>query len=437
MKGVVTLLELLLVILILITSFAIFFPRFTYESKWEDALLFLKGRDVILTMDRNKTLYENSFNFSSLQNFLGKIFPKEPLVFLPGVEGTIKSKIQVACNCTDEEKKIISDWLNGPRGKAILRINERDIDFDVCMTHLEELNPCLSEYTDVLVIWGKKNLNHSKYLALLKGHLERGNGIIEVRDFSNSSETNDNVQQKIFGLSWVRNTTEPPSYDEFKKPENATEIIYGPWKYFYHIPVNLEAIYGEGNFTFRENTYKFWIQSSSSVCIDLNRNDECNPPDEIVNVGSNFQIEGYNFYLSYIRGTDAIGISFKPTYNFKDFLRVDGSAYEIQPGDGNKNRTLLIAKPQDLPVVILNVTPISRVAWIADFTESGVGDDERLLFISLLLWASNKREFWIREIASLPPEYPKVIYFASYINAINKDMFEVYEFKLGMGYPYK
>jgi hypothetical protein len=96
MKGVVTIFELLLVILILIASFAIFFPRFTYESKWGDALLILKGRDAILTMDRNGTLYENSFNLSSLLNLLGKFFPKEPLVFLPGVEGTIKSKIQVA-----------------------------------------------------------------------------------------------------------------------------------------------------------------------------------------------------------------------------------------------------------------------------------------------------------------------------------------------------
>jgi hypothetical protein len=429
MKGVVTIFELLLVILILIAAFTVFFPKFSYESKWDDAILFLKGRDAVLTMDRIEKLYENSFNFSSLQNFLGRIFPKEPLVFLPAVEGTIKSRIQVACNCTDEEKRILSDWLSGPKGKAILRINDRDINFDVCITHLEALNPCLTEFTDVLVIWGKKRLN-SKHKDLLKSHLERGNGIVEIRDFSNQDEIElDDVQREIFGLRWGSpQPTSLPDYDEFReKPKSVEEITYIPWKYFYHIPINLEAnSTGGGNFTFRQNSYIFQIINSTSIFLN----------NQIIRVNESFQLGGYNFYLSYIKGMDSIGISFKPTYNFTDFLRVDSSAYNVQPRDGNLSRVLLVAKPQNLPVVILNVTPISRVAWIANFTEHGVGDDERLLFISLLLWASNQRKFWLRPIEEIA-KYVRIVYSTSYVNVKNKDIFEVYKFRLGIGYSYK
>jgi hypothetical protein len=450
MKGVVVILELVIVILILLSAFVVFFPKFAYESKWEDALLLLKGRDAILAMDRNGTLYENSLNLSSLLKFLDKIFPKESLIFLPSVEGIIKTKILVACNCTDEDKKTLSDWLSGPKGKAILRINERDINFDICTTLLEDiLNPCGSKTlmdTDVLVIYGKKNFG-DKQASVLKKYLEKGNGIIEVRDFSSLSEIqNDVVQREIFGLSWVESVAEAPSYDEFsRKPRNVTDIIYVPWKFFYHIPINLEYVSSEdvagcsyqpsakGILTFNRTSYTFWICDSNSIWLDKNGD---GLRDEIVTVGRIFQIAGYNFLLSYIRDNVSIGVSFKPTYNFSDFLKVDGSTYHIEPSDGNRDRVLLVAKPQNLPVVILNLTPISRVAWIANFSEDGVGDDERLLFISLLLWASNKREFWIREVMPLT-EFLRVAYFTSYVNAVNRDMFEVYKFRLGVGYPYK
>lgn len=450
MKGFVTIFELVLVILILIGTFAIFFPRVAYETRWEEALLLLKGRDAILTADRIGKLYEYSFNFSALSNFLNeKAFPGEVLIYLPAIEGTIKSTIHAACNCTDEEKKIITDWLKGPRGLALLRVNGRDVDFDVCTTHLEALNPCLSKDADVLIIWGRKNLS-SNHSNLLKGHLERGNGIVEIRDFY-GLEDMDIVQQEIFGLSWTP-LTGTPNFDKFpRKPTSVTDIIYGPWKYFYHIPINLEnttfeSIAGctfqpsaKGNFTFKQVPYTFWICDSTSIWLDENRNG-VREVDERIYVGNNFRIAGYNFYLSYIRNNVAIGISFKPEYNFtdSDFLRVGvgGIAYNVQPGDGNKNRILLNATPEGFPAVILNITPISRVAWVANFTEGGTDDDERLLFVSLLLWVSNQGTFWLRDGGTIP-EYLKVAYSTSYVNTVNIDMFEVYKFKLGVGYPYR
>jgi hypothetical protein len=80
--------------------------------------------------------------------------------------------------------------------------------------------------------------------------------------------------------------------------------------------------------------------------------------------------------------------------------------------------------------VILKSTPAYNTAWIANFTDGGVGDDERMLLISLLLFASKKRA---SELTITPV---KRGYEISYINVANKDMFDVYLFSLGLGYPF-
>jgi hypothetical protein len=75
----------------------------------------------------------------------------------------------------------------------------------------------------------------------------------------------------------------------------------------------------------------------------------------------------------------------------------------------------------------------SRTAWIADFSRDGldkVEDDHRELLLSLILWASNKRS------VSMTSSQLKTGFISTYINAFNDDIFEIYKFKLGLGYPY-
>jgi hypothetical protein len=74
---------------------------------------------------------------------------------------------------------------------------------------------------------------------------------------------------------------------------------------------------------------------------------------------------------------------------------------------------------------------VNRVAWIADFTDNDIiGDDHKLLLTSLLLWASNKKA------SAVLSSNLKIGYLTSYVNINNTDMFEVYKFNLGLGYPY-
>ncbi|MDI6798695.1 MAG: hypothetical protein QMD12_01705, partial [Candidatus Aenigmarchaeota archaeon] len=395
-------------------------------------------------------------------------------------EGTTKSKVRVACNCTGEEISNITLWLNGIDRKGV-KINSRRIDFEVLYTNLDTINP-----SDVLLILGNKSL--SPYYNTFKEYIKNENGIVLMADPTIQQVQSDIVYKEIFGLKNASTQqVEPSDYDEFRrKPNNATDVIYTSWKYFYHIPIPLSASPSEeiptenlpppscsqvSNGSLRIQVCNvseemepcsslFWI-CDSRVYFD---NDWNGTADTVVQEGESFNIlninnrsENFTFVLSYIE-QERIGVSFRQDYKFDDFikwnvtylkqpkgkppawapawgLRAQLKNYTVfAPEDGNLDRILIQAanktiNNEPVPGVILNVTPTTRVAWIANFTEEGVGDDERLLLISLLLWASNKRAVEI-------PQALRTVHLIPYINVYNRDMFEVYRFNLGLGYPY-
>jgi len=513
MKGFINILEMIIVVIVLFIAFSILFPGFVYKSKWGEALTILKSKDLILTVDRIGKLYDYSFNALALQGFLHITIPTNETGLIPWseVEGTIKSRVIIACNCTGDQINNLTSWFNG------LEINGRDIDSLVCYSNLDPVNPCIDRpgiTPDVFLIWGYKNL--SNYLDTLKGFLERESGIVEIMDLNATLVLADVTQQKIFGLDADQSSTAQTQkgaseYDIFrdevaspiKRPINTTVISYQPWKYFYHIPIPLSAsptgsiptdnlpppsciqisngVFGiqasikniDGQPIGIPDSYKFWICDSNKVYFDTDLNENA---DIVLNVDDNFGIVDYynnslfwNFTLNYIDGQEKIGISFKPNYKFSDFVTcmeelececppgkpgkcppekakpgglckgkkewAGNTTNLIVPGDEDWDRILIQASNKTgadtpIPGVILNGTEIARTAWIANFTAGGVGDDERLLFISLLLWASNKKAIGI-----LLPEI-RVGYKTSYVNTVNKDMFEVYKFNLGLGYPF-
>jgi hypothetical protein len=442
MKGFVNILEMLLAAVAIYISFGVLFPGFYYKSEWNRALLTIENKDAILVMERIGNLYENSFSSISLENFLNDSMAAENVLYWSEIKGTIKNKVILDCNCTKEQLSDVSHWFNQ------LKLNGRDIETVVCYTNLEpKINPCndptdLKHSADVLLIWGYKDLTN--YDETLKKFLDEGNGIVEIMDFTNEGQVNQ-VQNKTFGLKWsARSGT--VKYDQFaRKPKNSTDIIYSPYKYFYHIPIPLKTIssttpsvpiesglspcysFSEGNFTLNKTAYKFWNCQGTTVYFDTNANGTA---DTVLTSGTDFQIRDYNFTLSYIDGLNKIGVTFHPTYLFDDFLE---NTINIAPSDGDPDKTLIntnLTSNTNASVVILN-SHIGRTAWMADFSDTGYGDDERHLLMSLLLWASNKRV-----VGVLSPNL-KIGYPVSYVNVNNTNMFEVYQFDLGLGYPYK
>jgi hypothetical protein len=437
-KGQIPIIELTTTILVLLVAFSVLFPEFSYKSKWEDALLFTRAKDSILTIDRIGNLYSYSFNPTLLENFLKSVYPGENLITWFETEGTFKGRIIVACNCTAGQIEKLNSWFGQ------IQLNNRSITINFLTSNLDVIN----EPSDALLIWGYKDLTN--YRTPLQNYLNKGNGIVEITDLSQAQA--NNAQQQIFGVKWYNpgggwgSATE----DTFIRPVDAKKTNYGSYKNFNHIPIPLLAPIlttsipndsvipeclssniNQGNFTFRGASYNFWICNGGSVYFDTNGN---NMADIRIIVGNSFTINNFKFLLNYMDDNERIRVSFKPVYNFTDFLQAGGS--RVYPVDDDVNKILLsngnwISPSRPIPAVILNGT-VGKTAWVADFSRNGldeVEDDHKSLLLSLLLWTSNKRVF------EVSPNL-KVGLLNSYISTENKDIFEVYRFNLGLGFPF-
>jgi hypothetical protein len=471
-KGIINFIEAITVIVVIFIAFAVFFPGLSFKSKWPDAATILAARDSILTMDRLGILYQNSFDSSSLQNFIqtALLATRTNLIAVSEADGTIKTITSVVCNCSDEQIQNLNYWMSG------MTINGRPANIIFFKTNLENINLVnvggTNVMPDVLLIWGNTNLDSSAITASLLNYLKTGGGIIEINDFTSSSQTQPGgVQQTIFGItlsSTDKNIHSRAFEDHFsRKPADSSDIIYGAYKYFFHIPAPVKT-YEEvvssfpveglsqsgctfpaphGNFTLNNTAYNFWICNSNTVYFDT---DNSQAADTIVTPGGNFNILGYNLTLRYINNPSSIGISFGTNYQFQDFLlsttspggscpngNAWGQSYtnQIDTVENSPYRIILNASFQqknlDLPVVIGNDTG-GRTVWMSDFTNvlndncngyMQIGDDQKLLLASLIFWSSNKNpSSSLSQTGIMIP----------YVNVQNSDMYDAYVFNLGL-----
>ncbi len=324
---------------------------------------------------------------------------------------------------------------------------------------MEKINPCASAEPDVLVIWGYKDINSSSIISTLTNYLSLGNGIIEIADLPANL---DLLNKNIFGIEYCEDVlTGACSYklgeenDTIQNPSSVSQIFYGPYKLFYHLPLSVNSFTNasvyvtsvpteggipscasssvfNGSFSFYERNHFYWI-CSNSVYFDTDSN---NLADMSVSPQSDFSINSINFYMKNVN-LSSFDVVFKKGYVFKDFLKDSGT--KVYPSDSDKNKIFLhfdeYLEPSGfpVPVVVLNGTDFYKTAWVSDFTRTSLDsadDDHRLLFLSLLFWASDKHN---------TPNVLSNINFGfttSYVNTINEDMFEVYTFSLGIGQPY-
>lgn len=430
-KAQVTVVEMITAVIILFIAFSILFPGFSYKSRWNESLMLLKGRDILLTADRTNKLFDYSFSTSSLENFLDSVFPKKDVVIWSETE-SVKNRVTIACNCTPDQINYLSIWAKD------IKLNNRNITTAICYSNLDKINPCYTNliYPDILIIWGYKNL--VPYQDILTDFLQKENSILEIADLQSSQI--DSAQQKIFGLKWLGGSWSTETEDSFIRPSSVSLLPYQSYKFFYHLPYTLEATttasipvenlpaptcsaISSGVFRFKNTNYNFWVCDKTSVYFDTNLNGNA---DLLVNENQTFTISSSNFYLSYIDSNNKIRVSFKPEYKFTDFLQSGGSM--LYPADDNRNKILL--SKGAIPVVIFNGTDFSKTAWMPDFTRSQVGDDQKNLLNSIILSISNKKP------KELSFGTTKTGYATSYLNVLSRDMVEVYKINLGVGFPF-
>ncbi len=448
-KAFVAILEMIVVIITLIVANSVLFPGFSYQNRWEDAFISLKGRDLTLALDRTGNLFNHSFNETNLRNFLDRTAPTNAtnLIHWSGTGGALKPVVTVACDCSEGQKNALISWIGR------IKVNGRYIDFDIVSSKLSPIFP----QSDVLLIWGDKNLNPFK--ENLEDYAKAGKGIVEIMDLTGGL---DDAQKDIFGIKECDSNISPTcgggaTENSFEpKHQGATNQTYTTYKYFHHLPMPVLAPdvaasfkmkadldpcisvdISKGAFRVRDADFNFWICNEITE-VSAYFDTGGNPDEADVKVLPNqkFAIDGQEFLLSYMdAGGAKVGIAFLD-YKFKNFL--DG-ATKLYPAGEDENKAkfrILLSRgtyagsDKPIPAAIVNGIA-SRVAWVADFTKDlkKVGDDHKLLLASLLLWGSEKKH--ISGLSNL-----RLGHLTSYINVANDDMYEVYRFDLGLGFPF-
>jgi hypothetical protein len=449
-KGVISILELVAVVITLFLSFSIFFPKTDYKNRWDDAYTILKSRDTTLLLERTGKLHTYAFDQDLMEDFFDTMFPESNLILWYETEGTIKSQVMVACDCTDDAISQLYEWMDD------LKLNERNITLSFCSANLDSPDMCI-QGSDVLLISGYRDLQ--SYEQLINDYISKGKGIVEVVDFE-SEDQMDTVQTNVFGLQWNNIEAIEMDYVQFERePEGSADVLYEIYKYFYHMPLPLDTGEGSlsipdcsynpaknGTFSFRGTDYRFWACDQDSAWFDTDGDSDY---DILVSELEEVTIGGYDFTLNYVNNESSIGISFNPDYVFDDYLSyvspggIDegpagdpGSEWKtphIVPADGETERVLMASistsPSREYPSVIVNKVGNAQVAWVSGLGEGGLWDDEKALLMSLILWSSNKK--YTSEVSDI-----RMGYLTSYVNIKNRDMLEIYKFSLGLGHPF-
>lgn len=420
-KSQISIVELVIVVTALIVVLGTFFQPFVYRTRWREAQILLFSRDLLLTLERINKLYDFSFDSKALSSFLDSKFniSEKNLIVWKEIRGTVPETVIVACNCTKEEIDKMNFWFNP------LKINNRTIHFVFLQSNLEDV----PMEADVLLIRGYKSLANFK--SKFMEYLRREMGIVEMMNFVLESQI-DEVQRDIFGLEWIDSPI-TVSYMHFSQPSTAKDLVYLPYKYFYHVPLPINITYSDsgwvapgcngpmpnGTFFFNRANYFFWICNKTHVIFDANGDGS---GDIYVMVKKDFDIAGQKFKLNYINVNDSIALSFSSEYSFLYDVTIPRLRAK---DDGEKVFLKAFYASEEYPAVILNY---SRVAWMYDFGNNPSHEEKQLL-ASLLFWASRKKQITLK----LPI---KTGFSSSYLNIKNDDIFEVYEITLGLASPY-
>lgn len=453
MKGQIPVLEMITVTIMLFVSFSIFFPERNFDDRWQEADLATKGRDAMITMDRTNSTSSYSSNPDALNSFLNKTIPNS-IIYWTTIEGTAQSNIIVACNCTTAQISDLTNYIGR------LKLNGREILLDIRPSTLSPI-----QKSNVLIIWGRTDLG--AYKTDILNYLNDGNGVIGIADAANPDAAYTEIFgvktcASIFGAAQCSNSAS--TQIDFRYTANASKPSFLVQKYFFHLPIrdlanltifpptteirspsgavitcpNTQVF--EGSLRFKSAVARYWICNSTHVFMDT---DNTQIPDVVLKERDPFQVRdpgtgvAYNFRMSYIDlGGNRTYMSFNssPVFRFDD-SNFKSSSVLLYPSDLNDDKIVLYdgnyPNGRPIPVAVTNSSLTGKTVWSSDFLTGSPGHDKKLMMASMVLAASKKRtvESTLGDLKISGAVTP-------YINVANRDMMEIYQFNLGLGYPF-
>ncbi|MBI4894735.1 MAG: hypothetical protein HY833_03295 [Candidatus Aenigmarchaeota archaeon] len=453
MKGQIPVLEMITVTVILFVSFGIFFPERNFDNRWQEADVATKGRDAMITMDRVNSTSKYSSDLDALNSFLNKTIPNN-IIYWTTIEGTAQSNIIVACNCTTKQIGDLTNYIGR------LKLNDREILLDIRPSALSPI-----QKSNVLIIWGRTDLG--AYKTDILNYMKDGNGVIGMADAAAPDASYTEIFglktcTEVFGAAQCANSAS--TQIDFRYTTNASKPSFLTQKYFFHLPIrdlaNLTVfpstvetkspagavitcpntqVFG-GNLTFKSASARYWICNSTHVFMDTNNTIW---PDTILREKTVFSVRdpatggSYNFSMSYIdAGGNRTYMSFKPNPMFRfDDVNFKSPAVLLYPSDRDDDKVISYdgsyPNGRPIPTVTVNNSLTGRAIWSSDFLSVNPGHDRKLMMASMVLAASKKRtiETTLGDLRISGAVTP-------YVSVVNRDMMEIYQFNLGLGYPF-
>ncbi len=123
MKGIISIIEVMLTGLILMISFLFFFPQYSIKTQWSDALLEIKIKDTLAAIDSLNKTYDFATNSTQFNDFMNNVFNPEftgsAVVWWEDVQNLIEGQDTTIPYFTKAQKKTIIDVVNTTDGYQV------------------------------------------------------------------------------------------------------------------------------------------------------------------------------------------------------------------------------------------------------------------------------------------------------------------------------
>ena len=96
MKGIISIIELIIVAVVLLTAFGILFRSQPYTNRWAEANVLLKSRDLLNTLDKTGNLYQYTFTTDDVPKFISSVLPESSLFSWIEESGAIKNESETS-----------------------------------------------------------------------------------------------------------------------------------------------------------------------------------------------------------------------------------------------------------------------------------------------------------------------------------------------------
>ncbi len=123
MRGIVSILEVLLAATVIIVSFLFFFPQYSIKTEWDTALLETSVKDTLNTIDRLNKTYDFATNTQAFNDFMNSAFSPQytgvAIVWWKEVENLSEGSNSTIPYFTRAYKDTIVDVVNTTSGFKI------------------------------------------------------------------------------------------------------------------------------------------------------------------------------------------------------------------------------------------------------------------------------------------------------------------------------